>query len=80
MVSACVKVAEEMAAVSEGGVGNGVGNVNMESVAGAKESKQPTRRKVIIDCDPGIGKKSLVVSFSSQLSSSSLLFVSFLFW
>jgi len=54
VVSACVKVAEEMAAVSEGGVGNGVGNVNMESVAGAKESKQPTRRKVIIDCDPGI--------------------------
>jgi hypothetical protein len=57
--SVCVKGAEEMA-VSEDGVGNGLIE-DMEGVAGAKERKQPARRKVIIDTDPGIGKKTLIV-------------------
>jgi hypothetical protein len=47
-------------AVSEDGVGNGLIE-DMEGVAGAKERKQPARRKVIIDTDPGIGKKTLIV-------------------
>ncbi len=59
MASVCVEVAEEMA-VSEDGVGNGLIE-DMEGVAGAKESKQPARRKLIIDTDPGIGKKTLIV-------------------